>query len=475
MEKYLNWIKKNILNEKQLEKLKEKIVDFVKKINFIPTWIICIFILFGRYKWTYAVAIVFLIIQTLQKKKIFEEMDDAKLANEELEKALKEIGESNEQAYNVLEKDYEKSLIETEQIYKKEISALDNTQKLNTEKYKQIIKQLNIQIDEKNKKYIEVMKKLEIETKRRKQEEEEAIKLKENIEELNILIDKKAKEQSEIMDILQKEIQKKECIEEEAKKEKEDKLSTNKRIKELENKIFAAQKEIQKYQEQIQTFIGEEKILCSGKYVGNRDILIGIYDVYAVSGKGYVSIDIPDKMNILLEVGRNERYNNLEVIDGSTLRVEGGVNIKLCNRREYRDTFDIREDTKKADKDIDEVINLWANIDSMDGWQFENFCAIILRKNGYESVEVTAGSGDQGVDVLAEKDKIKYAIQCKRYSHLVGNKAVQEIYAGKNFYHCHIGIIMTNNYFTESARSLATENGIILWDRKSLENFLKQF
>ncbi len=48
----------------------------------------------------------------------------------------------------------------------------------------------------------------------------------------------------------------------------------------------------------------------------------------------------------------------------------------------------------------------------------------------FKSVEVTRGSGDYGVDVLAEKEGVTYAVQCKRYDGPVGVKAVQEAYAG---------------------------------------------
>lgn len=111
------------------------------------------------------------------------------------------------------------------------------------------------------------------------------------------------------------------------------------------------------------------------------------------------------------------------------------------------------------------------NIDNMEGHQFEYFCSGILRKIGYENVHVTKGSGDQGVDIIAERDGIKYAIQCKRQNTHVGNKAVQEAYAGAKFYGCHIGIVMSNNYFTQSAKELAGKTGVVLWDR----NFLTQF
>ena len=72
--------------------------------------------------------------------------------------------------------------------------------------------------------------------------------------------------------------------------------------------------------------------------------------------------------------------------------------------------------------------------DDMEGHEFEYFCADLLEKRGFEEVEVTKGSGDYGVDILAEKDGVTYAIQCKRYDGPVGVKAVQEAYAGRDYY-----------------------------------------
>lgn len=108
------------------------------------------------------------------------------------------------------------------------------------------------------------------------------------------------------------------------------------------------------------------------------------------------------------------------------------------------------------------------DFDNMDGHEFESFCATLLKRNGFKNVSVTKGSGDQGIDVLATKDGIKYGIQCKCYSSEVGNKAVQEAFSGKTFYNRHVGVVLTNNYFTPSAKELAEKNGIILWDRKRL-------
>lgn len=112
-------------------------------------------------------------------------------------------------------------------------------------------------------------------------------------------------------------------------------------------------------------------------------------------------------------------------------------------------------------------------VDGMEGHDFEYWCADILKKNGFSNVEVTRGSGDQGVDVLARFGDVKYAIQCKCYSFDLGNKPVQEVNAGKAFYHCHIGVVMTNRYFTAGAKEIAEATGVLLWDRDTIKRLIK--
>ena len=110
--------------------------------------------------------------------------------------------------------------------------------------------------------------------------------------------------------------------------------------------------------------------------------------------------------------------------------------------------------------------------DEMDGHEFERYCADLLLKNGFTEAEVTRGSGDHGVDILAAKEGITYAIQCKRQSSNVGNKAVQEIFSGKEFYKRHIGAVITNQHFTSNAKEAAERTGVVLWDRDKLEEMI---
>ncbi len=66
-------------------------------------------------------------------------------------------------------------------------------------------------------------------------------------------------------------------------------------------------------------------------------------------------------------------------------------------------------------------------LDAMDGLDFEYYCADLLAADGFVDVKVTRSSGDYGVDILAEKDGVTYAIQCKRYTGLVGVKACRKL------------------------------------------------
>lgn len=153
--------------------------------------------------------------------------------------------------------------------------------------------------------------------------------------------------------------------------------------------------------------------------------------------------------------------------------VSNPKNSKSCFLFKKAEKFEIQYDYIKTSDyvglaDSGDIPKWFINFDDMDGHQFEHFCANVLTQNGFENVSVTSGSGDQGVDIIAYKDDIKYGIQCKCYHSDIGNKAVQEVYAGKTFYDCNIGIVLTNRDFTRSAIDLAKKDGIILWNRTKL-------
>jgi restriction system protein len=114
-----------------------------------------------------------------------------------------------------------------------------------------------------------------------------------------------------------------------------------------------------------------------------------------------------------------------------------------------------------------------AQIDAMDGYQFEKCMQDVYKRLGY-SVHHTPLSGDQGADlIITSNERVRTAVQVKRYSKKVSNKAVQEVVAAKAIHRCTRGIVVTNNYFTASARQLANANDIDLVDRDGLRNLIQ--
>lgn len=109
----------------------------------------------------------------------------------------------------------------------------------------------------------------------------------------------------------------------------------------------------------------------------------------------------------------------------------------------------------------------------LDGPEFEAYVALVLRDNGFKHVALTKGSGDQGVDILAERNGRTYAIQCKNYEGAVGNFAVQEAYAGAQFYGCDKAAVICPGEFTRGAKELAGSTGVLLWDGRRLSHMMR--
>jgi hypothetical protein len=95
---------------------------------------------------------------------------------------------------------------------------------------------------------------------------------------------------------------------------------------------------------------------------------------------------------------------------------------------------------------------------NMDPIAYEQMVADGLRDLGWQT-RLTKGSGDQGVDVIAE---MRVVIQCKLYASSIGNAAVQEAYAGKAFENADYAAVVSNAKYTPGARSLADSTRVIL-------------
>jgi len=113
-----------------------------------------------------------------------------------------------------------------------------------------------------------------------------------------------------------------------------------------------------------------------------------------------------------------------------------------------------------------------SSIDKMAGNEFEKLLALKFQKLGF-AVEMTPPTGDFGADlIITTPNDSKISIQCKRFKNKVNLKAVQEVVASLTHYQCDYGIVITNNDYLKSAKKLAENNEVELWDKYHLIDFL---
>lgn len=125
-----------------------------------------------------------------------------------------------------------------------------------------------------------------------------------------------------------------------------------------------------------------------------------------------------------------------------------------------------------------------ARIDLMSGEQFECFICWLFQEKKYKVCRVgtTLYRGlqrrtvcgfyksyrDFGADVIIEKDNERIAIQTKRCKKHIGKDAVKQVVWALKHYGCNKGLVISNNYFTQSALRFAKRKSIELWDRTLL-------
>lgn len=110
-------------------------------------------------------------------------------------------------------------------------------------------------------------------------------------------------------------------------------------------------------------------------------------------------------------------------------------------------------------------------IDSMTGVEFERYVAKLLVKQGYSHVSLTERY-DYGVDIIAEKDGIKWGIQVKRHKNLVKAFAVRQVVTALRKYNCDRAMVVTNSQFSRVAVELARTNDCVLVERDGLARWM---
>jgi len=100
---------------------------------------------------------------------------------------------------------------------------------------------------------------------------------------------------------------------------------------------------------------------------------------------------------------------------------------------------------------------------------FEQACAALFEAMGYRAT-LTAGPGDEGVDILLRRDGREYIVQCKHYpGRTVGSAEVRNLLGAQQDFGAAGAYLLTSGSFTSKARELAARNPhVYLWDGRRI-------
>jgi HJR/Mrr/RecB family endonuclease len=108
--------------------------------------------------------------------------------------------------------------------------------------------------------------------------------------------------------------------------------------------------------------------------------------------------------------------------------------------------------------------------------EFEELIAELFRAKGFDAERI-GGLNDHGADVIATRGRRKVAIQVKHRTNgrWIGETAVRDVHAARDFYGCGAAMVVTNSSFAPGTFDFADRLGVELWDGERLEEELLSF
>lgn len=100
--------------------------------------------------------------------------------------------------------------------------------------------------------------------------------------------------------------------------------------------------------------------------------------------------------------------------------------------------------------------------------EFEQRVALLLEDLGWRQVTMRGGSGDRGVDITAERDGLRFIIQCKRYTKPVGPNYVRDLVGALQIQQADRAILVATSAFTHQSQLEARGQRVELWDDRIL-------
>lgn len=168
---------------------------------------------------------------------------------------------------------------------------------------------------------------------------------------------------------------------------------------------------------------------------------------------------------------RNYTFDDNRIGDLKAKFLERGYDLQPG---EFGEILEKLVEERESNLTVESVTSVSKKFSSLNGTEFEKLLVRLYTAMGFV-VEHVGHTGDQGGDLVANRNGERLLVQAKRYEATVGNKAVQEAVAARAHYDCHKTAVVTNSTFTREAVDLARSNSVSLVPRDHLQRMLLDY
>ncbi|MDL5055260.1 restriction endonuclease [Oscillatoria laete-virens NRMC-F 0139] len=120
------------------------------------------------------------------------------------------------------------------------------------------------------------------------------------------------------------------------------------------------------------------------------------------------------------------------------------------------------------------VTDLKKAIHTIDWFQFEKLISLLLESEGYKIISRGGANPDGGIDMIAEYDGQRAAIQCKQWKSQIPVKVVREMMGSMLAEEISTGVIVALNGYSPDAQELAKKHGIYLYSEEDILHSIQE-
>lgn len=172
---------------------------------------------------------------------------------------------------------------------------------------------------------------------------------------------------------------------------------------------------------------------------------------------------------------RNRRIDWDRLNDLEKYLINQGVPLKTGKNRDMYELLRYFIQSKEEKLTTESLKTSPQRFSLLSGTDFEKLLYRLFEKMGYK-VEWIGHSGDQGGDLIANREGERILIQAKCYRDWsTGNEAVQQVVGAMKYYGCNRSMVVSTSKFTQEAYALGRANNTDLISKDRLSELLLQY